>query len=477
MGLRSLIPDASGPVAPASNNVRIVWADPKPAPSSAPGMSFAPASHVQRALQSKPSAAPDPQRDDPVSGFFRKIGEFFSPNKPRPEREQAEQRRRAVGNSKPMLPGAYAGYPTSSMTASGGSRMLPGSYAGYDTVQRVAADKKAEEQRLAEAAQNEQAARTRARATGAGTLSSMRQMTAEEYNALDGRGRSAIDFNGLLQNSLGKDNSLSAMDKDHSGRVTLGEAEGSAKDLEGYRAAYRRVYGRDADANTRYAPNTLGLLNALKLTDTAGLDELNDGVGYVTMADLKRGAINEPLAGTTNTPGRSDRTERDKLVSEITTGMNRLQEALNAGRVSLAGGGVKVSLSADRTDDTQRSQFVDALRSSLLRADAPTGLQMIGQNERFDPENGISLLGMVNPETQQRYSAMGTELSRQLAQGATPAELRDRNILRAAGFDKSGFDLDEWVDYVSTREADAANSGNTLEQSLMSQLGPTGGNR
>ena len=477
MGLRQLIPDASGPVPPASNNVRIIWADPKPAPSSAPGMSFAPASHVQRALQSKPSAAPDPQRDGPVSGFFRKIGEFFSPNKPRPEREQAEQRRRAVGNSKPMLPGAYAGYPTSSMTASGGSRMLPGSYAGYDTVQRVAADKKAEEQRLAEAAQNEQAARTRARATGAGTLSSMRQMTAEEYNALDGRGRSAIDFNGLLQNSLGKDNSLSAMDRDRSGRVTLGEAEGSAKDLEGYRAAYRRVYGRDADANTRYAPNTLGLLNALKLTDTAGLDELNDGVGYVTMADLKRGAINEPLAGTTNTPGRSDRTERDKLVSGITTGMNRLQEALNAGRVSLAGGGVKVSLSADRTDDTQRSQFVDALRSSLLRADAPTGLQMIGQNERFDPENGISLLGMVNPETQQRYSAMGTELSRQLAQGATPAELRDRNILRAAGFDKSGFDLDEWVDYVSTREADAANSGNTLEQSLMSQLGPTGGNR
>ena len=466
MGLRQLIPDASGPVPPASNNVRIVWADPKPAPSSAPGMSFAPASHVQRALQSKPSAAPSPQREDPVSGFFRKIGEFFSPNKPRPERdlaaegrryrEQAEQRGRAVGDSKPTLPGAHA---------------------GIGTVQKVEADKKAEEQRLAEAAQNEQAARTRARATGAGTLSSMRQMTAEDYNALDSRGRSAIDFNGLLQNSLGKDNSLSAMDRDRSGRVTLGEAEGSAKDLEGYRAAYRRVYGRDADANTRYAPNTLGLLNALKLTDTAGLDELNDGVGYVTMADLKRGAINEPLAGTTNTPGRSDRTERDKLVSGITTGMNRLQEALNAGRVSLAGGGVKVSLSADRTDDTQRSQFVDALRSSLLRADAPTGLQMIGQNERFDPENGISLLGMVNPETQQRYSAMGTELSRQLAQGASPAELRDRNILRAAGFDKSGFDLDEWVDYVSTREADAANSGNTLEQSLMSQLGPTGGNR
>ena len=466
MGLRQLIPDANGPVAPASNNVRIVWADPKPAPSSAPGMSFAPASHVQRALQSKPSAAPSPQRDDPVSGFFRKIGEFFSPNKPKPERdlaaegrryrEQAEQRGRAVGDSKPTLPGAHA---------------------GIGTVQKVEADKKAEEQRLAEAAQNEQAARTRARATGAGSLSSMRQMTAEEYNALDSRGRSAIDFNGLLQNSLGKDNSLSAMDRDRSGRVTLGEAEGSAKDLEGYRAAYRRVYGRDADANTRYAPNTLGLLNALKLTDTAGLDELNDGVGYVTMADLKRGAINEPLAGTTNTPGRSDRTERDKLVSGITTGMNKLQEALNAGRVSLAGGGVKVSLSADRTDDTQRSQFVDALRSSLLRADAPTGLQMIGQNERFDPENGISLLGMVNPETQQRYSAMGTELSRQLAQGASPAELRDRNILRAAGFDKSGFDLDEWVDYVSTREADAANSGNTLEQSLMSQLGPTGGNR
>ena len=466
MGLRQLIPDASGPVAPASNNVRIIWADPKPAPSSAPGMSFAPASHVQRALQSKPSAAPNPQRDDPVAGFFRKIGEFFSPNKPRPERdlaaegrryrEQAEQRGRAVGDSKPTLPGAHA---------------------GIGTVQKVEADKKAEEQRLAEAAQNEQAARTRARATGAGSLSSMRQMTAEDYNALDSRGRSAIDFNGLLQNSLGKDNSLSAMDKDLSGRVTLGEAEGSAKDLEGYRAAYRRVYGRDADANTRYAPNTLGLLNALKLTDTAGLDELNDGVGYVTMADLKRGATNEPLAGTMNTPGRSDRTERDKLVSGITTGMNRLQEALNAGRVSLAGGGVKVSLSADRTDDTQRSQFVDALRSSLLRADAPTGLQMIGQNERFDPENGISLLGMVNPETQQRYSAMGTELSRQLAQGAAPAELRDRNILRAAGFDKSGFDLDEWVDYVSTREADAANSGNTLEQSLMSQLGPTGGNR
>ena len=83
---RNLIPDASGPVAPASTGrtggPKIIWAK----QSSAPGMSFAPASHVQRALQSKPSAAPNPQRDDPVAGFFRKIGEFFSPNKPRPER-------------------------------------------------------------------------------------------------------------------------------------------------------------------------------------------------------------------------------------------------------------------------------------------------------------------------------------------------------------------------------------------------------
>lgn len=475
MGLRQLIPDASGPVPPASNNVRIIWADPKPAPSSAPGMSFAPASHVQRALQSKPSAAPDPQRDGPVSGFFRKIGEFFSPNKPRPE--QAEQRRRAVGNSKPMLPGAYAGYPTSSMTASGGSRMLPGSYAGYDTVQRVAADKKAEEQRLAEAAQSEQEARARARSSGAGSTSSIRQMTMDEYNALDSRSRAAIDFNGLLQNSLSKDTGLTALDKDGSGRVTLGEAEGSAKDLAGYRTAYKRIYGRDADNNTTYSPNTLGLLNSLKLTDTASLDEYLNGTGYVTMSDLKRGSANEPVAGTANTPGRSDRTERDKLVSGIASGMTQLQEALNAGRVSLSGGGVSVGLSADRTNDGQRSQFVDALRSSLMREDAPTSLQLTGQNDRFDAENGISLLGMVDQGTQQRYSAMNEELTRQLAQGASANELRDKNLLRAAGFENSGFDLDEWVDYVSSREADASGSGTTLEQSLMSQLGPSGGNR
>ena len=454
MGLRNLIPDASGPVPPASNNVRIIWADPKPAPSSAPGMSFAPASHVQRALQGKPSAAPSPQRDDPVSGFFRKIGEFFSPNKPRPE--QAEQRGRAVGDSKPMLPGALA-------------------QIGME--QKVAADKKAEERRLAEAAQSEQEARARARSSGAGSTSSIRQMTMDEYNALDSRSRAAIDFNGLLQNSLSKDTGLTALDKDGSGRVTLGEAEGSAKDLAGYRTAYKRIYGRDADNNTTYSPNTLGLLNSLKLTDTASLDEYLNGTGYVTMSDLKRGSANEPVAGTANTPGRSDRTERDKLVSGIASGMTQLQEALNAGRVSLSGGGVSVGLSADRTNDGQRSQFVDALRSSLMREDAPTSLQLTGQNDRFDAENGISLLGMVDQGTQQRYSAMNEELTRQLAQGASANELRDKNLLRAAGFENSGFDLDEWVDYVSSREADASGSGTTLEQSLMSQLGPSGGNR
>ena len=464
---RNLIPDASGPVPPASTGrtggPKIIWAKPSLVPSSAPGMSFAPASHVQRALQSKPSAAPNPQRDDPVSGFFRKIGEFFSPNKPRPERDLAaegrrsrEQRGRAVGDSKPML---------------------PGSLVGVGAVQKAAGDKKAEEQRLAEAAQSEQEARARARSSGAGSTSSIRQMTMDEYNALDSRSRAAIDFNGLLQNSLSKDTGLTALDKDGSGRVTLGEAEGSAKDLAGYRTAYKRIYGRDADNNTTYSPNTLGLLNSLKLTDTASLDEYLNGTGYVTMSDLKRGSANEPVAGTANTPGRSDRTERDKLVSGIASGMTQLQEALNAGRVSLSGGGVSVGLSADRTNDGQRSQFVDALRSSLMREDAPTSLQLTGQNDRFDAENGISLLGMVDQGTQQRYSAMNEELTRQLAQGASANELRDKNLLRAAGFENSGFDLDEWVDYVSSREADAANSGNTLEQSLMSQLGPTGGNR
>lgn len=463
---RNLIPDASGPVPPASTGrtggPKIIWAK----PSSAPGMSFAPASHVQRALQSKPSAAPNPQRDDPVAGFLRKIGEFFSPNKPKPERnleeegrryrQQAEQRGRSVGDSKPTLPGGRV---------------------GIGTVQKVAADKKTEEQRLAEAAQSEQEARARARSSGAGSTSSIRQMTMDEYNALDSRSRAAIDFNGLLQNSLSKDTGLTALDKDGSGRVTLGEAEGSAKDLAGYRTAYKRIYGRDADNNTTYSPNTLGLLNSLKLTDTASLDEYLNGTGYVTMSDLKRGSANEPVAGTANTPGRSDRTERDKLVSGIASGMTQLQEALNAGRVSLSGGGVSVGLSADRTNDGQRSQFVDALRSSLMREDAPTSLQLTGQNDRFDAENGISLLGMVDQGTQQRYSAMNEELTRQLAQGASANELRDKNLLRAAGFENSGFDLDEWVDYVSSREADASGSGTTLEQSLMSQLGPSGGNR
>ena len=450
---RNLIPDASGPVPPASTGrtggPKIIWAKPSPAP-----VSPAPVSQVQRVLQGSPSAAPNPRRDDPVAGFFRKIGGFFSPNKPRPE--QAEQRGRAVGDSKPMLPGALV---------------------GVGAVQKVAADKKAEERRLAEAAQSEQEARARARSSGAGSTSSIRQMTMDEYNALDSRSRAAIDFNGLLQNSLSKDTGLTALDKDGSGRVTLGEAEGSAKDLAGYRTAYKRIYGRDADNNTTYSPNTLGLLNSLKLTDTASLDEYLNGTGYVTMSDLKRGSANEPVAGTANTPGRSDRTERDKLVSGIASGMTQLQEALNAGRVSLSGGGVSVGLSADRTNDGQRSQFVDALRSSLMREDAPTSLQLTGQNDRFDAENGISLLGMVDQGTQQRYSAMNEELTRQLAQGASANELRDKNLLRAAGFENSGFDLDEWVDYVSTREADASGSGTTLEQSLMSQLGPTGGNR
>ena len=465
---RNLIPDVNGATPVASrNNVRIIWADQKPASTQTQGKSFAPASHVQQVLQSKPSAAPAPAREHPLSGFFRKIGEVFTP-KPRQERDLGAEGRKYREPAK--APRALSSNIVPNPT-------LPGSLVDPGGIQKLAKAHEAEKERLADAAQSEQEARARARSSGAGSTSSIRQMTMDEYNALDSRSRAAIDFNGLLQNSLSKDTGLTALDKDGSGRVTLGEAEGSAKDLAGYRTAYKRIYGRDADNNTTYSPNTLGLLNSLKLTDTASLDEYLNGTGYVTMSDLKRGSANEPVAGTANTPGRSDRTERDKLVSGIASGMTQLQEALNAGRVSLSGGGVSVGLSADRTNDGQRSQFVDALRSSLMREDAPTSLQLTGQNDRFDAENGISLLGMVDQGTQQRYSAMNEELTRQLAQGASANELRDKNLLRAAGFESSGFDLDEWVDYVSSREADASGSGTTLEQSLMSQLGPSGGNR
>ena len=71
---RNLIPDASGPVAPASTGrtggPKIIWAKP----------SQAPVSQVQRVLQSSPSA--NTRQDNPVSGFFRPLCTVPYPTSP-----------------------------------------------------------------------------------------------------------------------------------------------------------------------------------------------------------------------------------------------------------------------------------------------------------------------------------------------------------------------------------------------------------
>ena len=294
-------------------------------------------------------------------------------------------------------------------------------------------------------------------------------MTLAEYNALDATTRASVDYNGMMQTAYEKDRALLNLDTDKSGDVSLEEAGAAGKSLSGYNAAYKRIFGYDPvttgkNAST-FAPNTLGVLSSLKLNDKGGdLKEYVNGSGFITEDDLK---WNRQLSGGQDSVPVEYRGGRNAMVANLTDSMQRLSETLSKGRVMLDGVGVRASIDSNLTDD-QRGSFVDSLRNGLADANANDQLKLSGEDPRFNPNAGLDLSALVNPETRARVSGMNGEYARITApnSGVTLEQAVDPNWLKQMGLEQTGWNLDDWISFVKDKQSNTGSNSSKLDQVL-----------
>ena len=299
----------------------------------------------------------------------------------------------------------------------------------------------------------------------------------DEYNSLGGRHKAAVDFNGMLRSAYNSDDKLSGLDKDKSGHVTMSELNDDV-DVRGYRAAYKRMFGVDPDANTTYSPATLGLLNSMDLRDTDGrIENFTKGRGYIDADEIGRGAADGAVQGPSLSPKSMAQQGRDDMVTKLTDGMSNLQKTLESGRVQVGATGAKVRLGGVMPDE-DRDNAVQVFRQGLLREDAQNSLKMLGENPRFNPGDGLDLSSLVDPNEREQRLLMDDVARFALQSGVTAADLKDPAKLRAMQFGSgqtAGLDVDRFAEHIAEMEQGSVSKGTTLEDDIMAQLGQLGG--
>ena len=299
----------------------------------------------------------------------------------------------------------------------------------------------------------------------------------DEYNSLGGRHKAAVDFNGMLRSAYNSDDKLSGLDKDKSGHVTMSELNDDV-DVRGYRAAYKRMFGVDPDANTTYSPATLGLLNSMDLRDTGGrIENFTKGRGYIDADEIGRGAADGAMQGPSLSPKWMSQQGRDDMVTKLTDGMSNLQKTLESGRVQVGATGAKVRLGGVMPDE-DRDNAVQVFRQGLLREDAQNSLKMLGENPRFNPSDGLDLSSLVDPNEREQRLLMDDVARFALQSGVTAADLKDPAKLRAMQFGSgqtAGIDVDRFAEHIAEMEQGSVSKGTTLEDDIMAQLGQLGG--
>ena len=263
----------------------------------------------------------------------------------------------------------------------------------------------------------------------------------------------------------------------------MAEAGDLAKDNPGYKAAYQRIFGREAGADRTYAPNTLGLLNTLDLTDSGGtLEDYLRGHGYVNSNEMRGQAVEKGAMQGPTTGEAAKAQARENLVSKVSDGMLRLQETLASGKVNLSGASRAVG-STGIMDDQQREGMVESMRRSLVSEDANNRLRLRGDNPRFDPAGGIDFTNTIDAGTRERYQRMEQTLAAAMSSGTPTDLLRNSVELRKLGFGAAdgttaGLDPDEFAQYVAEIEGSAREAGRTIEEDIMAQVaGGAGGIR
>ena len=291
-----------------------------------------------------------------------------------------------------------------------------------------------------------------------------------------------MDFNGLLQAAIARDNELVAgSDTDRSGLVTMTEASKLMGQDPGYSAAYKRIFGRDVDTkSTAYAPNVLGLLNSLDLKDGDGrLEDYVQGRGYVNSKDIESATVDKPYFPQNKISEGDQRTEaRTALVNTIADSMSRTQEVLKGGRLTVYGSSEEVSLAG--VDRDARAGLVEAMRKSLTRSDANNQFNLAGDSTRFDASGGVDLSGLVPRSRRMELAenAISELLNDALTNGVPPSVLSNPEELARmnANGNPFGVTTEELVAFTRGNLAESLGTGKsatvgaTLEEGLMEEI-------
>lgn len=282
-----------------------------------------------------------------------------------------------------------------------------------------------------------------------------REMTWEEYDALDPRTRAAVDANTLLREALDRDASvIEQFDRDGDGRLSMSEAaydlHGEDRDplaLGNYANNYTGVFGRfqaaeDDPSNWNrsmsYAPNTLAALNFMGLQDDeGGLDDYLSGAAFVTDDDILR-----------NRHRTEGGTGREAMISNLSLNMESLNTTLAEGRMMIDNARQSTSFA---TADV--SGLVESLSTGMLGG---ANLQAAGLPDADIGENILpNLAALSNPAALQLDNTFNQMLAGMEAVAASynmPVEelLTDQTFVEETMWSEFNVDAtyEDWVAYL-----------------------------
>lgn len=320
-----------------------------------------------------------------------------------------------------------------------------------------------------------------------------REMTWDEYNALDAETRGAVDANSLLKQATLQDKALlDTLDVNRDGRVSYaeGRADYGADSDTNYGDNYRRAFARgtsyaderQADIDSAiglhappaldeltYAPNTLAALNLMGVNDGRGsLDEYLNGSAFITEEDIAAGSHKRKEGSNAwdSTPGRAD------LITRVSEGMARTSEKFDSGEAVIDGQQKAVSISG--AGEERLSQLVAGLRRDMA-AGASFDFQLQDSTSDVLPTR-VDLSALDDPDYAERRGYLDLLYSNIQAQEGEGALLNKEKILPF--LEEEGSSWGEWQRLVADRkrygktrdyESSASYLGDAREQ-VMAQV-------
>ena len=298
-------------------------------------------------------------------------------------------------------------------------------------------------------------------------------MDTEEYANLSDTQQDALQWNALLKSAVDLDNELleSTRDPVNEDQLTIGGSLfGGPRDVRdsetpGYREAYEAVFGTAQNGvgdRLKYAPNTVALLNQLKVNDSSGgsLDDYLSGKAYTTKADL------EGL-------GQGVQSERLDWLGGLAQSTDALEQVLAQGRVILQD--IQVGVPLANASESGRSEFVAGLGSALGTANPDTRLQMTGLDRDIyaGAQGGVDVTSLISPDEVARIAHMNKYLDSFVDAGVTSDVLLNLESMQrafAAGGDPD-INMTDWQQLVERRLGEGDASRAAIEQALTASAG------